>query len=117
MENAFIVRDADERDVYLIQEIAHKVWPNTYNSILPDGQVDYMLQLIYDPGSLKKQMNNLHHSFLILEQDKRALGFASYSSIEPGLFKLHKLYVLTELQGKGAGRFLLDEVIKIVRRK
>jgi len=117
MGNAFIIRDADERDVYLIQEIAHKVWPNTYSSILPEGQVEYMLQLIYNPESLKNQMKNLHHRFLILEQEGRGLGFADYSIVEPGLFKLQKLYVLTELQGKGAGRYLLDEVIKNIRRE
>jgi len=117
MENAFTVRDADERDVYLIQEIAHKVWPNTYGSIVPEGQVEYMLELIYTPESLKNQMNNLNHRFLILEQEGRGLGFASYSSIEPGLFKLQKLYVLTELQGKGGGKFLLEEVIKNIRRE
>src|SRR6478735_12474326 len=98
MENAFTIRDADKRDVYLIQEIAHQVWPNTYGSILPEGQVEYMLELIYSPESLKNQMNNLHHRFLILEQEGRGLGFAAYSFIESRLFKLHKLYVLTELQ-------------------
>ena len=117
MENTFTIRNADERDVYLIQEIAHKVWPNAYGSILPDGQVEYMLELIYSPKSLKNQMNNLRHRFLILEQEKRVLGFAAYSALEPGLFKLQKLYVLTEIQGKGAGKFLLDEVIKNIRRE
>src|SRR6478735_8798455 len=98
MENAFTIRDADKRDVYLIQEIAHQVWPNTYGRILPEGQVEYMLQLIYSPESLKNQMKNLHHHFLILEQQEHAVGFAAYSAIEQGLFKLHKLYLLTELQ-------------------
>ena len=116
MENAFTIRVADERDVYLIQEIANKVWPLTYNSIVPAGQVEYMLQLIYNPDSLKDQMNR-HHQFLILEQGKRPIGFASYSAIEPGLYKLHKLYVLTELQGKGAGKFLLDQVINNIRHE
>ena len=60
---------------------------------------------------------NLQHHFLILEQEKRGVGFAAYSIIEPGIFKLHKLYLLPELQGKGAGKMLLYKVIENIRRQ
>ena len=115
MDSSFVLRDANNDDIYLIGEIAYKVWPLTYGEILPAGQLEYMLEKIYSPGSLKNQMQDLHHHFLILEQEGRGVGFAAYSEIEPGVFKLHKLYVLTELQGRGAGRILLERVIKNIQ--
>ena len=116
MNSSFIIRNADEKDVLLIREIAYKVWPDVYTSILPEGQVTYMLGLIYSEESLKNQLLQLHHHFLILEQGGQAAGFASYSKEGDHLFKLNKLYVLTALQGKGAGGMLLNRVIEDIKK-
>ena len=117
MDNSLRIRDGHEKDVDLIKEIAYKVWPDVYNSILPPGQVAYMLELIYSVESLKNQIQRLHHHFLILEQEGRGVGFASYSEVNNSNFKLNKLYVLTELQGKGAGGMLLDRVINNIKQE
>ena len=117
MNKSLNIRDADENDVALIKEIAYKVWPDAYNGILPLGQVPYMLDLIYSEESLKNQILHLKHRFLILERDGQAVGFASYSNEGGAVFKLNKLYVFTELQGKGAGGMLLNWVIKNIREE
>ena len=39
------------------------------------------------------------------------IGFASYSEIEPSVYKLHKIYVLTIHQGRGTGRFIMEHII------
>lgn len=107
MEPALEIRLADEEDINTIGYLAQQIWPVTYNTILSPAQLEYMLKQIYSPGALTNQMNN-HHQFLIAELDEDAVGFASYSAIEEGVYKLHKLYILPELQGKGLGRALLD---------
>jgi N-acetylglutamate synthase-like GNAT family acetyltransferase len=116
MNYSFLIRNAGVEDILIIQEIAYKVWPDVYTSILPDGQVDYMLRLIYSVDSLKDQMQHLQHHFLILEQDGIAVGFASYSREKDRLFKLNKLYVLTQLQRNGLGEMLLARVVADARK-
>jgi GNAT superfamily N-acetyltransferase len=57
-----------------------------------------------------------HHQFLIVEQDEEPIGFASWStSADPGVFKLHKIYILSGRQGKGLGKTLLQFIFETIR--
>lgn len=116
METELEIRLADEEDINTIGYLAQQIWPRAYNEILSSNQLEYMLKLIYSPAALKEQMN-LHHQFIVAELNEDAVGFASYSPIEKDTYKLHKLYVLPELQGKGLGRALLDFVAEEVIAK
>ncbi len=104
------IKNATISDIPVIRGLAMKVWPPTYTPIVGPQQVAYMLSLFYSPDALTKQMEEHRHRFIICFEDAEAVGFASYSESGPDIFKLHKLYVLTELQGKGIGRFMLDHI-------
>jgi GNAT superfamily N-acetyltransferase len=110
------IKVAHKKDLPTIQMLAKKIWPDTYGNILPAGQLEYMLELIYNPESLYRQMSISHHVFLILYFDSRPSGFASYSIDDAGKkAKLHKIYVDQDLQGKGFGKYLLEDVATRVR--
>ncbi len=53
-----ILRVASSEDKTLIRQMAHHIWPLTYQQILSPQQLDYMLQLIYSPAALQTQMQN-----------------------------------------------------------
>lgn len=110
----FTIRDASSNDIPLIRELTFKVWPQTYATILSNDQIDYMLDLMYSPASLEKQMNE-GCRFLVINNNEEPVGFASYQEISPTVFKLHKIYVLISQQGKGTGKFLLNYIIDRVR--
>jgi diamine N-acetyltransferase len=110
MQN-ILVRPAGERDLPLVKMLAEKIWPPTYSGILTADQIGYMLNRMYSPDSLKQQMQDYHHHFLILEHEGKPAGFASYSlNPDDKKGKLQKIYVDTVLQGKSLGRFLLEYV-------
>lgn len=96
--------------------MALQIWPVAYGHILTRQQLNYMLDLIYDEEALKKQMQE-GHRFLIAHGKGDAVGFASYSEMEPGVFKLHKLYVLPSQQRKGTGKFLIEYIINDIKTK
>lgn len=50
--------------------------------------------------------------FIIVYDDMNAVGFAAYQELKPGIWKLHKIYVLGSQQGKGTGKFMIDYIIK-----
>jgi GNAT superfamily N-acetyltransferase len=115
MENGLIIRNATTEDINTIGFLAHQVWPKAYGDILSAEQLQYMLEMIYSPVSLRKQMQQ-HHIFLIAELDEEPVGFASYSvTNEPNVYKLHKIYVRTDIQGKGLGKALIDAVIAAIK--
>ena len=77
--------------------------------------VDYMMDLIYSPESLVEQWDS-GQNFLIIFSEEIPVGFASYTRLnEEGDYKLNKIYLDNRLQGKGLGRWLLNDVIARVK--
>jgi ribosomal protein S18 acetylase RimI-like enzyme len=111
MDNYFI-RTASVDDVSLIQDIAARVWPQTYSSIISAEQIEYMLDMMYSPNSLIQHMTEKNCEFILVSSTERSFGFASFSSSDNDVFRLHKLYVDVAAQGLGLGVSLLKEVSK-----
>ncbi|ESU22239.1 GNAT family acetyltransferase [Flavobacterium enshiense DK69] len=104
---------ADKSQLTVIRDLAYKIWPDAYGEILSEAQLDYMLENFYAIPALEKQME-MGHVFLLAEENDVFYGFASYevNCKSTGKTKLHKIYVLTETQGKGVGKLLLSAVEK-----
>jgi ribosomal protein S18 acetylase RimI-like enzyme len=114
MTNKVIIRKAGVKDVATIKKLAESVWPFTYKDILSPEQIEYMMELFYSDASLKEQFNR--HTFLLAYLDNEPVGFASYSLISAeGNHKLHKLYVSTQVQGRGLGKALINFIIDALK--
>lgn len=110
------IRIASKIDIPIIQEIAYTTWPSTYGHILNKEQLNYMLDMMYSSSSLENQMNQ-NITFFLAELNGEIVGFAS-TGREPmeGMFKLHKLYILPNIQTKGIGSALLEAVILFAKK-
>lgn len=97
----------------IVRDLAYTVWPSTYREILSSEQLDYMLHNFYSVANLEKQMDN-GQVFELLLEDTNVIGFVAYelNCNETEWLKLHKIYLLPEIQGKGFGIFMIDEVNK-----
>jgi ribosomal protein S18 acetylase RimI-like enzyme len=97
-------------DLLKIQRIAYETWPITFGQVITNEQINYMLELIYNEASLKRQMIEKEHNFILAEKGNQSLGFASYEinyNSEPQLM-IHKLYILPFTQGLGIGTKFLN---------
>lgn len=110
------IRKAYPADIPLIRDMAYKIWPLTYGNILSQEQIDYMLGWFYSEKELHEQMEK-HTEFIIAYDGVHAVGFASFSLSAPQLYKLHKIYVLPSQQGKGTGRYIIDQLEKAMKAK
>src|SRR6185312_14846810 len=113
-EMSIRIKEATKQDIPIIHSLAHDIWPATYRETLPPAQLDYMMQLIYSEASLTRQFDLGHH-FLIAEENKQPVAFASYNMLKPGVYKLQKIYSLPQEQGKGIGRSLIDYIIRSIQ--
>lgn len=110
-------KKASLADAQLIQSLAHQTWPDTFGNILSTEQIDYMLDMMYSPAAIEQQMEQ-QHVFLILEDDENAIGYVSYQlDYLANTTKIHKLYVLPNQQGKGAGKYLIQTVADIAENE
>ena len=105
------IKFADAEDIALIRSLSLEVWPQTYSSILSPHQIRYMLDLMYSEAALHRQLHE-KNQFLIIYNSGVPVGFASYGAVEEHKYKLHKIYILPKHQGRGTGRFVIDQVIK-----
>jgi RsiW-degrading membrane proteinase PrsW (M82 family)/ribosomal protein S18 acetylase RimI-like enzyme len=110
------LKRAYENDIPMIRSLSQKVWPSTYSSIISPEQINYMMDLMYSESALNEQMKS-DHEFILINDARDPIGFASFSQVEPGVYKLHKIYILQEKQGKGMGRFVIDEIIRAIQYK
>lgn len=110
------VRTATTSDIPLIQQLTDEIWRPTYKDLMTAEQLEYMINLIYSTSSLTSQMLEKQHQFILLYDGERPIGFASYSTTdEEDVYKLQKIYLHGDYQGKGVGRLLLESVIKRVK--
>lgn len=109
------IKTATIADIPTIREITMQVWPQTYVPIVGDAQVAYMLGRFYNPEALEKQMIEDQHRFTVGYDGDKPVAFASWGEVEPGVCKLHKLYISTDVQGRGFGRAMVDRVVDDVR--
>ena len=105
----YSVREAGLHDIELIRTLCAEIWPATYGHLLDKGQLDYMMEWMYSPASLQKQIEE-GCRFLLLHHKDKPVGYASYQQVREHHYKLHKLYLLPAIQGKGAGRFFLSHI-------
>jgi len=101
-----------------IRELAYKIWPVVYSSILSKEQLEYMLDEIYSLDSLEKQLTKENQQFIIVQQENIPIAFASYSMIrahDNNTCKLHKLYVSIEEQGKGVGKLIINHISQKIK--
>jgi ribosomal protein S18 acetylase RimI-like enzyme len=118
MNSEITILKAGIHQIPIISSLANEVWPDAYRNILSVEQLDYMLDLIYSNDSLQRQMTNEQQRFLLIYLAQKPVGFAAFSMVAaPATFKLHKLYVRTDLQGSGLGKALLDEVEEQVKQQ
>ena len=104
--------DAGIAEIPAIQDIAERTWWPSYSSILTKEQIRYMLDAIYSSQALSESILNKSQRYILLKNDSGFQAFASHGRRKenPRAEKLHKIYVLPENQGKGYGRFLIEEV-------
>ena len=108
------IRKATPSDIPLIRSLAEVVFPATYTPLLPDGQVEYMMQWMYSEESLRRQMAE-GHTYYIAFLDEVACGYLSVEQQSESLFHLQKIYILPTFQGRGIGKELFAIAVTHVR--
>lgn len=105
------VRLAAPADVPVIRDLASRIWNAVYPGIITREQIDYMLNWMYAEDTLREEIREKDVRYFLMAAGGDDVAFAAYGPQEAvGLAKLHKLYLLPELHGRGLGSRLLQHV-------
>ncbi len=88
----------------IVHELAHRIWPQVYPSIISNEQIQFMLRQRYELSVLEADVREKGARYALIYEEREPAG---YIGIEPrpdhaDLF-LQKLYLLPECAGKGMG--------------
>ena len=111
----FTIRKATSADCGLIHKLAWQIFPETYKEILSKEQIEYMMEWMYSLESIRQQMEEEGHVYLIACEECEAAGYVSVQQQGKDLFHLQKIYVLPYYQGAHCGSFLFSEAVKYIR--
>ena len=107
------VRTASERDLAAIRALLVETWHATYDAIYGVERTNRTVELWCSPAKLKGRLNQPGAEFLVADDGKRIGGVAYAETAEQGaLVHLEQLHVAPDLQGRGIGGMLLDEVME-----
>ena len=111
----FTVRKATTKDCGLIHNMASIVFPATYKEIISTEQLDFMMDWMYSPKNLRKQIEEEGHIYYIAYKDGEAAGYVSIQPEGEHLFHLQKIYVLPLFQGCRLGKALFEQAVKAIK--
>jgi len=103
------IRLLQKHELSLTQNLAEKIWPSAYGSILSNEQLSYMLNWMYSIETLEKSFDKGNEFYCAFDNDL-PLGFLEleFLSEETSSVKLQKIYVLPSEQNKGIGKNFLQ---------
>jgi len=93
-------------DALLIQSLATRIWWQVYPSLIGEAQVDYMLQEMYAPAVLERELRN-GIDYVVLSVANQAVGFYALECAGETA-RLHKLYLDICCHGRGLGQRLIS---------
>ena len=111
----FTIRKATLEDIEMINRLAWIVFPHTYKEILSPEQMEYMMDWMYSPENLHKQMTEGGHIYFLAFEGNEPAGYLSIQQEGEHTYHLQKIYVLPPFQGKKLGKLLFEHAIKAIK--
>ena len=112
------IRQLGIEELGIVTALARAIWPPTFRDILSPEQLEFMLNWMYDEDTLRSQFHN-KNDFFVMETGDKPVGFMGIEAHHPlpNQLKIHKLYVLPETQGSGAGRKFIEYALEMAKEK
>ena len=103
------IRLLQKHELSLTQNLAEKIWPLAYGTILSKEQLSYMLNWMYSIETLEKSFDKGNEFYCAFDNDL-PLGFLELEFLNEKIssIKLQKIYVLPSEQNKGIGKNFLQ---------
>ena len=112
---AITLRDAAHADIDTIRALAHRIWNACYPGMISMEQIRFMLEWMYAPAKLADDMQRGVRYELAMAHG-HAVGYVGHElQQEKRVLHLHKIYLVPELHGRGAGQAMLAHVMQVAQ--
>jgi len=102
----------EEQDFAEIYEFMYPLWHDTYGSIIPKEQVDFLLNKYFSEEGLAHFQGIGYSYYKLMDEEKKGVVVICEKD---GTTYLDKLYLPHEERGKGYPAFVFSELLKLGR--
>jgi diamine N-acetyltransferase len=108
---------ASPEDAAIIIDLAEKIWKKTFLETQPQDKVDHLYNIMYGGSTIKDEIESGKFFYYIIKIKDQPVAYASVSEYteKEKTWKLNKIYLLREMQGKGIASVIMKEMYDIVR--
>ena len=113
-----IVDIRDAAQLKIVEDLAWKIFPKTYEGLIPAAQTPYMMRLMYDDAVLKKEFADGMIFSLVLDGET-PIGYISRHLTDFGgrkVMRLEKLYLDFAYHGRSIGNMAVRYVLDAAKR-
>jgi ribosomal protein S18 acetylase RimI-like enzyme len=118
------VREAFVHDSSLLAELGAQTFREAFESFMAPFVLNAHITETYNQARQKEELNDPSKKFLILEHNRVAVGYALLHAHATPLavrdaraIELSRLYLLKAYRGRGLGRALMQECLKLSLRR
>lgn len=100
----------------LVFNLSKDIWQENYIDMISQKQIDYMLNMMYNPIRLQQDLDE-GYQWELIYQDASLIGYLAYVIKEDHRVFLSKIYLKTAVQGIGLGKVALNRVKEYAKNK
>jgi GNAT superfamily N-acetyltransferase len=108
---------ASPEDSAVILDLADKIWKETFLEYHSQEKVDHLYNIMYGGTTVKDEIASGKFLYYIIKLEGKAAAYASISEYyeKENTWKLNKIYLLPEMQGKGIASYIMNKIYGIVK--
>ena len=95
-----------------IAELADVIWHECFTDIISEGQIDYMVEKFQSYDAMTKQIIAQDYSYYSVREGGELCGYIGVKPEKGDRFFLSKLYLRSDMRGKGIGSLMLKRVFE-----
>lgn len=117
--SGIVIREvSDAGQLKTVEELAWKIFPRTYEELIPAAQIPYMMRRMYDQSVLQNEIAaGLHYA--IIYDGASPIGYVSWHLADHDgrkIMRLEKLYLDFACHGRSIGNMAIRYVIEAAKR-
>ncbi len=93
----------------LVFNLSKEIWNDNYSDMITQDQIDYMLDMMYNPERLQKDLDD-GYQWEFIYHNNSLVGYLAYVMKNDNRVFLSKIYLKTTAQGLGLGKLALNRV-------
>lgn len=104
-----------DNELHEVAEIAEKIWHECFVGIISLGQIDYMVEKFQSYNAMREQIKVQGYTYLAVREDGELCGYIAFKPEKDDRLFLSKLYLRSDMRGKGVGTKMLERVFDEAR--